>query len=97
LTVTIVSAAGALSEGLVAQQPGLVVFDLADRAFSFTDTYQLVRETVPTARVLAFYPHVRAELGEMARTAGCDLVMPRSRFLMNVAGALRAALPGDTP
>ncbi len=68
------------------------MLDLADRAFPIEETLRLVREAAPDLRVLAFYPHVRDELRRTAEGAGCDLVIPRSRFLTQTAGALRQVL-----
>ena len=96
LTPEVISSPAALSQGLASRQPGLVVLDLADTAFPFPETYAAVREQAPGAKVVAFYPHVRAELGSMAIAAGCDIVMPRSRFLSNPSDALRAGLAGDS-
>ena len=42
-------------------------------------------------RVIAFLSHVQTELAERARTAGCQEVMPRSKFTQNLAAILRGA------
>jgi DNA-binding NarL/FixJ family response regulator len=69
-----------------------VILDLTDPAFPFDETYTLIRALAPAAAVLAFFPHVRDDLGTKARSAGCDLVMPRSRFMTDPASAVRSAL-----
>ena len=42
-------------------------------------------------RVIAFLSHVQTDLAERARAAGCQDVMPRSKFTQNLAEILRAA------
>jgi CheY-like chemotaxis protein len=42
-------------------------------------------------RVIAFLSHVQTELAERARAAGCQEVMPRSKFTQNLASILRGA------
>jgi DNA-binding NarL/FixJ family response regulator len=42
-------------------------------------------------RVIAFLSHVQTELAERARAAGCQEVMPRSKFTQNLAEILRGA------
>jgi DNA-binding NarL/FixJ family response regulator len=42
-------------------------------------------------RVIAFLSHVQTDLAERARSAGCQEVMPRSKFTQNLAQILRGA------
>ncbi|MGO9640673.1 MAG: hypothetical protein ACLP1Y_05125 [Candidatus Acidiferrales bacterium] len=42
-------------------------------------------------RVIAFLSHVQTELAERARAAGCDEVMPRSKFTRELPRILREA------
>lgn len=42
-------------------------------------------------RVIAFLSHVQTDLAERARAAGCQEVMPRSKFTQNLAEILRGA------
>jgi CheY-like chemotaxis protein len=42
-------------------------------------------------RVIAFLSHVQMDLAERARGAGCQDVMPRSKFTQNLAEILRGA------
>jgi len=70
----------------------VVILDLTDPVFPFAETYSLIRAAAPEACVVAFYPHVRDDLCQMAGSAGCDIVMPRSRFFGDPAAALRAGL-----
>ena len=41
--------------------------------------------------VIAFLSHVQTDLAERARAAGCQDVMPRSKFTQNLAAILRGA------
>ena len=42
-------------------------------------------------RVIAFLSHVQTDLAERARSAGCQEVMPRSKFTQDLAEILRGA------
>ncbi len=42
-------------------------------------------------RVIAFLSHVQTDLADRARAAGCQDVMPRSKFTQNLAEILRGA------
>jgi CheY-like chemotaxis protein len=42
-------------------------------------------------RVIAFLSHVQTDLAERARAAGCQDVMPRSKFTQDLAAILRGA------
>ena len=92
LTVAVASTIEALAATPAGDRPEVVVLDLADRAFPFDETYRRIRDTSPAARILAFYPHVQDQLGKAAQAAGCDLVLPRSRFLTRPADTLRQLL-----
>ena len=74
----------------------LVVIDLE----SDPDAVQVVRalKQDPIARtipVLAFFPHVRKALGESAKAAGAERVLPRSAFARRMGHWLSGEL--DTP
>jgi hypothetical protein len=47
-----------------------------------------VRAAAPDARVVAFGPHVDGDLLDQAARDGADLVLPRSKFFQDPAGAL---------
>lgn len=47
-----------------------------------------VRSAVPAARIVCFGPHVDDEGASAARAAGADVVLPRSRFFRDPAGAI---------
>jgi hypothetical protein len=62
----------------------VVVVDLARHA---TDV-AAARAAAPLARIVAFGPHVDEELLAQATRDGADVVLPRSRFFQDPAGAL---------
>jgi hypothetical protein len=47
--------------------------------------------SVPPRRIIGFLSHVQTDLAEQARAAGCDEVMPRSRFTQDLPRILRAS------
>jgi len=62
----------------------VVIVDLARDAAQVA----AVRAAAPDARIVAFGPHVDAELLRRATTDGADVVLPRSRFFQDPAAAL---------
>lgn len=62
----------------------VVVIDLARDAAHVA----AVRAAAPDARIVAFGPHVDAELLAQATRDGADRVLPRSRFFQDPAAAL---------
>jgi hypothetical protein len=53
-----------------------------------------IRVVAPAAVVVAYGPHVDADVPAAARADGAALAIPRSRFFRDPAGAIRAALGG---
>jgi hypothetical protein len=62
----------------------VVVIDLARHAGGVV----AARVAAPTARIVAFGPHVDDELLAQAGRDGADVVLPRSRFFQDPAAAL---------
>jgi hypothetical protein len=62
----------------------VVIIDLA------ADAVPIVRAALPAARIIAFGSHVDASVLDAARAAGADLVLARSRFFRDPAGAVAA-------
>jgi len=79
---------------LLDPRPAMVIVDLNARAAPL-DAVVLLRSVDPSVRVVGFLSHVQAELGEKARAAGFDEVMPRSRFTMKLPQILAAAKDGN--
>lgn len=73
--------------GLLEPRPQLVIVDLNSRSQPI-DAILKLRAASKDIRVVAFLSHVQRELAEQARNAGCDEVMPRSSFTLNLAEIL---------
>jgi CheY-like chemotaxis protein len=75
-----------------ANPAGTLLLDLNARGNPLAALARL-RENAPPAaarrRVIAFLSHVQTDLAEQARAAGCDEVMPRSKFTMELPRILR--------
>jgi CheY-like chemotaxis protein len=64
------------------QPPACVLLDLANPGLSVPDLLRQLRELgTPLPRVVAYGSHVDAAGLRAAREAGCDLVLPRSKFV----------------
>jgi hypothetical protein len=62
----------------------VVVIDLARDSAAVADA----RAVAPSARIVAFGPHVDTDVLDRARRDGADVVLPRSRFFQDPAAAL---------
>jgi hypothetical protein len=62
----------------------VVVVDLARDA----GMVATVRSLAPSARIVAYGPHVDVGVMEQAGRDGADVVLPRSRFFQDPSGAL---------
>ena len=73
------------------QLPTCLILDLSNPTLQIEDLINRVRETCsPMPRIVAYGSHVDAASLRSAREAGCDLVLPRSKFVED----LPTALPG---
>jgi CheY-like chemotaxis protein len=62
--------------------PSCVLIDLANPGLELNDFIQQIRlACTPTPRLIAYGSHVDAEGLKRARTAGCDVVLARSKFV----------------
>lgn len=78
------------------QAPRCVIIDLANPGLEIADLLQHLRELCPhMPRVVAYGSHVDAATLQLARQAGCDLVMPRSQFVAELPGSLARWVTGD--
>lgn len=72
------------------QTPSLIILDLANPSLRIEEFLPRLRETCsPMPRTVAYGSHVDAATLQRAREAGCDLVLPRSKFVE----ALESELP----
>jgi len=68
----------------------LVIVDLNARSGAIP-AIERVRAENNGVRIVGFLSHVQVDLAEQARAAGCDEVMPRSKFTQNLAQILGSA------
>ena len=64
------------------EAPSCVLLDLAFAGLDLPDLFRRLAEACPTPpRVVAYGSHVDTERLQAARSAGCDPVLPRSKFV----------------
>jgi CheY-like chemotaxis protein len=64
------------------EPPRCIILDLANPGLAVADLVRQLRQTcTPPPRVVAYGPHVDAAGLRAAREAGCDPVLPRSKFV----------------
>ncbi|GIW94073.1 MAG: hypothetical protein KatS3mg110_2114 [Pirellulaceae bacterium] len=84
-----------------AQNVDLLVIDLhtwdAPQSEALAKLVERWRRAKPGLSVWAFGPHVDTALLDAARSAGCDLVVPRSRLLSSLRKSLSDERGGDPP
>ncbi len=87
-----------LRDAVAEPNPEIVVYDLTAPGFPLDETVTLLNtlnaERAQAARVLAFFPHVMVDLGRAARRSNFDAVVPRSRFMNDMAVLLQSAMQG---
>lgn len=88
----------ALAQAMIAQwRPAVVFADLAaGDLVAPTVLTALRRQAEPDTAFVAFGSHVDTQALAAARAAGCDEVMPRSRFSAELPALIRRYL-GDAP
>ena len=84
------SSAGALLAESVKTPPHLVIVDLNAKDHPVETISSLQRQSPPPPLV-AFLSHVQLDLAQRAREAGCENVMPRSKFTHDLATILLQA------
>jgi CheY-like chemotaxis protein len=91
VTLETAATADQLLKAAKANPEALVIVDLNARQGALDAVEQLCKGPDNPRRVIAFLSHVQTELAERARAAGCQDVMPRSKFTQNLAAILRGA------
>ncbi len=76
------------------QSPGCVILDLSNPGLRVVDLVRRLREGEPAPFVVAYGSHVDTVTLRAAREAGCDLVLPRSKFVEDLPQALPAWFAG---
>jgi DNA-binding NarL/FixJ family response regulator len=85
--------AGSAAEALAAaaREPfRCAILDLDCAGTELGSLIAALKRSAPPAFVVAYGPHVQAALLHAAREAGCDLVLPRSKFVEALPEALPA-------
>jgi CheY-like chemotaxis protein len=77
-------------EAAARRPPALVVVDLGDDRIEPFETVRRLKADPATAgsRVVGFYAHVDVAVRDRAVEAGCDRVLPRSKFVNHLARLL---------
>jgi len=90
LTVKVVRDPDRLLVAAREQAPAGVILDLQNSGLQLADLLAGLRAACPVMpRVVAYGSHVEAETLRDARRAGCDRVMPRSKFVAELEAGLR--------
>lgn len=99
LTVRMVRTAADLLAAASTNAPGGVILDVHNPGLDLPALLvDLKAACVPMPRVVAYGSHVEADVLRAARQAGCDQVMPRSRFVAELEtkiGAWLSPRPGE--
>jgi CheY-like chemotaxis protein len=89
LTVTPARSLDQLLELACREAPSCVLIDLAFPGLVLADLFRRLGEACdPPPRVVAYGSHVDADSLRAARSAGCDPVLPRSKFVEELPRAL---------
>lgn len=86
LNIEFIKNTDGLIEQLESQKPSLLIFDLNSKACNSIENIKNLKSS-PTLKdipVLGYLSHVQTELKEEADKAGCDLVLPRSKFSKDI-------------
>ena len=70
--------------------PALIIFDLTFEAVRPVESIRKLKGTDELKHIslLGYLPHVQTDLQKLAQEAGCDAVMPRSAFSLNLSQIL---------
>ena len=79
----------ALEEAARTGGTSLLIVDLNARGS--IEAIEMLHAAGNTLPMIAFFSHVQADLAERARVAGCEQVMPRSKFTRELAEILTRA------
>ncbi len=88
LPVTPARSPAALLDRARQQAPTCVIVDLSHPGLVITDLMAGLRELPRRPRVVAYGSHVDTATLRAARDAGCDVVLPRSKFVEELPTAL---------
>lgn len=93
--LTTVRAADFKLEALRQQKPALVIFDLNTTSGNAVELIRQLKADGELRQVpaLGFFSHVQVELQRAAEAAGCEQVLPRSKFAATLPDLLRRFAP----
>jgi len=77
-----------------AHVPSCVLLDLSNPGLVIADMVQALRAASPGVLLVAYGSHVDTATLQAARAAGCDIVLPRSRFVEELPRQLAAWFAG---
>ncbi len=91
ITLQTTTAAQFSLEAVRQQKPALAIFDLNATTANALDLIRQLKADPELAAipVVGFFSHVQVELMRAAQEAGCDEVMPRSKFTATLPDLLR--------
>jgi len=90
-TLQTTSAASFSLDAARREKPALIIFDLNATTANTLDLIRQLKADPELAAipVVGFFSHVQVELMRAAQEAGCDEVMPRSKFTATLPDLLR--------
>jgi len=73
------------------EKPALIIIDLNGHSVDAVHLIEALKAAPETKgiSVIAYVSHVQAELKQKAQEAGCDVVLARSAFSINLPGILK--------
>ena len=93
----LVAGSDSLARSMLDQwRPRVIFVDLAAGDLASPEALLAYRTILPEARFIAFGSHVDTAALARARDAGCDPVMPRSKFTAELPALIRGFLSGST-
>jgi CheY-like chemotaxis protein len=95
LTMRTVRSGTDLEQLAATEKPLCVILDLANPGLSVADAVRRLRPEGNLPVIVGYGSHVDAAGLNAAREAGCDLVLPRSKFVEVLAAALPRWLAGQ--
>jgi CheY-like chemotaxis protein len=89
LSIKTARAMDALKTLVRSERPACIIVDLANPGLEIGElTGWLAEMCSPAPRVVAYGSHVDTETLQRAREAGCDVVLPRSKFVTELPSKL---------
>ncbi|MBM4069521.1 MAG: response regulator [Planctomycetes bacterium] len=92
--MTTARSSSVLTQRAQERAPSLVIIDLANPGLNLPDLIAACKADSKLPFLVAFGSHVDAAALQAARAAGCDLVLPRSKFVEQLPEKLAAWLAG---